>query len=571
MIAIAFCVVTPAAAGQGLDLLVIVDRSASMPDRRAALLLLRVVFDIVARNGEAMRLQHRVGVIGFGSTVSVDMPLASVGRGELPRLNNRIDRLPTDVLGDTDVGAAFAEAVAIFRALPPDPQRRRAILLLTDGIPYVRGVDMHAYRAKLQRFAAEQLRGAATVDILLLDSAAGRRYAALWRALSFDRVHSVAADRAALLAETHRVATRLVGTSSAESMPSKNDGRVDVLVIPPYLDLIVLDVFRSLPSARVEIFPPGASQPLRGGADGAESVELGNVVSTLIVHRPAPGTWAVRKSSADARVRVLSQQFFPRGMLVQPAATDALRQYDRVRVLYKVVDAEGNPLDELPSYKLGLELALARPDGDVEPVVMERRPELGGIVFAAARENECTLAGRYWTAAGVTSVDAEGMRVDVFRDRWSGFSVAPATRIDCRVAAIEQHWLDGVEARVQCVDEDQHPVEMSAFAIGSANGLFRPLLQRDGEQADAALDLEYLGDGAFRGRLSGAERAGAYRLQLDVDRARLRPAYNVRFVSGASSFVRSSILGRIWPALLVAAAAAAVLIQQSRRRRVVSR
>ncbi len=110
----------PSGAGQGLDLLVIVDRSASMTDWGTAKQMLHMTLDIMARNAESMRLCHRLGVIRFGSTVSVDMPLVAVGKDGLPRLHGIIDRLPPDVLGDTDILAAFAAALTMFRDRPGD-------------------------------------------------------------------------------------------------------------------------------------------------------------------------------------------------------------------------------------------------------------------------------------------------------------------------------------------------------------------------------------------------------------------------------------------------------------------
>ena len=543
-----------------------------MPRGDAAALLLHVVADIVGRNAEAMRLRHRLGVIAFGSTAAVDLPLAVIEREALPRLHQRIDAIPPRVLGQTDVLAALAAAAAIFRALPAEAVRRRAIVVLTDGVPFVRGANMDDYRRELQRFAAAQFRGGApTVDVLLLDSAAAQRHAALWRALSFDRVHMVAGDRASLLEEVHRVTTQLVGTATAESLPSKANERLDVLVVPPYLDVIVLDIFHAAAAARVEVFPPGAQRPLRGGDGGVESVELGNVLSTLIVHRPLPGSWIVRKASADARVRILAQQFFPRGLLLRPAVSDALRQHDRVRIAYGIVDPNGHPLEELPRYKLAINLALAKPDGSIEPVAMERRPEPAGIAFAAVRESECALPGRYWTTVGVTSIDAAGNRVDVFHDRWSGFTVDPATRIDCHVTAAEQRWRRGVTARVDCVDGDQQPVEMGGLVNGSPARLFRPRLLHGNAQIEATLDLQYLGRGAFRGLLRGAERSGSYRLQLVVDRSRLRPSYNVRFVPDVVAFVRHPLVDlRLLAGLTFVAAVAAAAGKQSLRRRVVN-
>jgi Mg-chelatase subunit ChlD len=558
VLAVGFCAAAAVAAepeplGPGLDLLVIVDRSESMADRKIAALLLHMALDIVSRNGQALRLRHRVGVIGFGSTVSIDVPLALVDSEHLPRLHSRIDSLPSNALGDTDVLAAFRAAAALFESRSAEAARRRAVVLLTDGVPYVRGANMADYRRELQRFAAARFRGGdPTVDVLLLAPTSGQRYTELWRALAFDRVRAVDGAHAPLLAEAHRILTRLVGTSSSESLPSKTDDRVDLLVVPPYLDVVVLDIFHSSPAAKVEVFPPGALRPLKAGSDGVENLGLGNVLSTLVVHRPVPGTWTVRKSSADARVRILSQQFFPKGMLVRPAVTDGVLQYDRVRVAYSVVDANGKSLEEHPDYRLALDLSLTRPDGTVEVLPMERRPALAGTVFEAVRDSDCAFAGRYWTTVGVTSIDADGNRIDVFRDRWSGFSAKPATPVDCRVTAEEERWIPGLGVRVECVGGNKRPIEMSAFASGSPARLFQPLVLHKNAKADAALDLQYIGGGIFHGLLRGAEGSGTYRLRLAVDRARLRPPYNVRFVAGDFAFARRSTVLWRWLGLLSA-------------------
>jgi hypothetical protein len=356
---------------------------------------------------------------------------------------------------------------------------------------------------------------------------------------------------ASLRAEAHHATTRPVRNSSAEDLSRETD-HFELLVVPPYLDVVVFDIVRSSPAATVEIFPPGAVRPLQAGSGGVESMGVGKVLSTLVVHHPVPGSWIVRKSSADERVRILSQHFFPKGVLVRPAFSDGLRQYDRVRVVYSVTDAHGRSIEEQPDHKLALEMALTRPDGTIEALPMERRPELAGTVFSAVHDSDCAIAGRYWTTAGVTSIDAEGNRVAIFRDRWSGFSVTAATRVDCSVTATEQQWIPGVAARVECVDRNRQPIEMSVFSTGSPSRLFRPLLQYEDAQADAALDLQYLGAGAFRGLLRGAERSGIYRLQLTVDRSRVRPPYNVRFVPGEVTFARRSTVLRSWLTLLSA-------------------
>ncbi len=419
-----------AAADAGLDLTLVLDRSTSMARRsRSDHELLRMTLDLLARHADANRVEHRLAVIGFGSTASVDMPFTRVRQDELPGLFARIDGLRFQDRGDTDVLAAFAIAENLFRALPVQPERRRAVVLVTDGVPYVRGADMNAYHAHLRDFVTAHLaRESITVDVLLLDS----RDRGLWSQIARVEPVESAADR--LLPAVHGVIARLVGTRTAESAPAKAHPAVDTLVVPPYLELIVFDIFRGASDAEVAIVAPGGVTPIRGGVDGVEAVPVGDVLTTLAVPHPAPGEWIVRKSRTEARVRVLSQQFFPRGSLLQPSEMDVVRRCSQVLLAYRVLDGSGNPLHELREYALALEVTLVRPDGVSAAVAMERDAALGAGTFRSAQDPLCEREGRYWTDVRVTTVDATGHRLEVFRDRWSGFSVAASTEAECRTA-----------------------------------------------------------------------------------------------------------------------------------------
>ena len=338
--------------------------------------------------------------------------------------------------------------------------------------------------------------------------------------------------------------------------PAKAQRPVETLVVPPYLEAVVFDVFRGGADATVEIFPPSSSTPIRGGEGNIEVLRVGDVLATYVVPRPKPGQWIIRTSRPDARVRIVSQQFFPRGMLVTPAVTDMPRQYDRVSLAYRILDGNGQPLQELPEYALSVEISLAKPDGISTAVTMERAPDLGPGVFRSTQRTECALPGRYWTDVKVTTVDDSGRRLDVFRDRWSGFSVTPAERVDCRVSASgTTAWLP-LDTRIDCVDTSGRAIDMATIVTGSPSTVFRATLWRDGNPAKATLDIDYDGRGSFRGTVRGAASGGAYRMQLTADPSRLRAPYNIRFLPPELAFVRRHTLG--WIAVSVAASATAI-------------
>ena len=197
---------TTAQADAGLDLVVLVDASTSMGrDRGLAPLLLRMTTDLMARNAAANRVEHRLAAIAFGSTVRIDLPFTLVRRDNMDALTRRINALPVDDLGDTNVLAAFSAADALLRALPRDPERRRAIVLLTDGVPYVRGADMNMYRDNLQRFVSAHFATPdVSVDVLLISR--GTPAQNLWRGLAL-HVEPAGATAGEVLAAGHAAVT----------------------------------------------------------------------------------------------------------------------------------------------------------------------------------------------------------------------------------------------------------------------------------------------------------------------------------------------------------------------------
>src|SRR5207253_4339169 len=133
-----------------------------------------------------------------------------------------------------------------------DPERRRAIVLVTDGVPFVHGVDAQTYRASLRAFVKNRIAQTGTsIDVLLLKS----RNSTFWSEIS--RVQRSSSDPGELLPHAHEIIARLVGTRTAESARSKTNPAADTLDVPPYLDVIVFDVFAAAADAALEIVPPG--------------------------------------------------------------------------------------------------------------------------------------------------------------------------------------------------------------------------------------------------------------------------------------------------------------------------
>jgi hypothetical protein len=411
---------TPSAArgGEaGLDLVLLIDRSGSMV-RHDVEPLIGLVAEVVARNAEANDVTHRLARVSFASSVTIDVPLMPVG----PRGREEWRTHERHASGHTDILAAFRTASRLFET---QPSRKRAILLITDGILSVPGVSRSGYEADLTRFVAEHLHDV-SVHVALLPNVR-LRLQELWRTLSGNRAHDIDEP-----ADLHEIAANLAGTRVQESRGNAGRRRI---VLPPYLDSVVFDVFRGRRGDAVAVFAPGATQPLRTDDEDVEEVRLSETISSIVVRNPPPGVWTFRTRGADSTVRVFSQEFFPRGLLVSPAPLRPLPLYSRPKIAYRIVGRDGKPLAELPAYPLSIDMRLSRPDGSAISLAMRRDPDPESSAFEGVNVIACDAVGRYWTEARVFTTDVEQRRVSVFADRWSGFSVTNGPSVNWQSVA----------------------------------------------------------------------------------------------------------------------------------------
>lgn len=394
-------------AGPGLDLLLLVDRSGSMSAFTPAAVVdaLPLALNALAWSARSARIKHRFGIVSFGSHARLDPPLTVADDNHLPSLRARIGDLDSRSLGNTNFAEAFELAIFAFDALPADARRRRAIVLLSDG-------RANGSLEPLKKLVVENLaKRQVSIDVILMGD---HVVPEPWRRLAPGRIHQVRGDRGDLLASLHRIITALAGTRAAQ----QDLGRSRSLVLPPYLDVVVFDIIHSRDNHGITIVPPGALQPLDGGSPGVEEMRVGDVLSTVVIQRPAAGTWTFESGDASARVRVLSQQFFPRGELVVPDAT--VRQHESTDIAYRFDDGRGRPLQEIPQYPLSVDVAVVFPDGRrfVRPM---SRHEIS--MFRTLTPTQCETSGRYWTEVYVTTADSIGKPVRIYEDRWSGFGV----------------------------------------------------------------------------------------------------------------------------------------------------
>jgi hypothetical protein len=455
-------IAAPASDGDapGLDLLLLIDRSGSMSSpaqRKLAAASIDLSLTMAARATRQQRVRHRVGIVSFGSTARIDLPLTVVDDAAMPVIREVLSAADSQrSLGNTDFAEAFDAAAGAFTGEPP---RRRAILLISDGRAHVPGVSRDESMRRLNGVLRSRFRSPVDVDVILFGGGDDA-----WRDLPHTRIHRAGGERDAALATLHGVVSDLLGTTSQEREIS---GAFETIELPPYLDLVIFDLIGDRSREQVSFFAPGTDQPLDLQTPGVEEVRFGGALTTVVVHRPLPGFWTFRKTQPSSRVRVLAQQFFPRGILLAPDSRALVRRHERVAITYRLLDENGAALRQLPDYPLTVDMTLAAPDGRRVSLAMSRAATAD--VYRANAATACDVPGRYWTEVAVTAVGAGGRAVRVFDDRWSGFSVdAGAAAEPPRMSA----------AMVQASEPRRRRstlVAAAVFTLAVLAAVFRPL------------------------------------------------------------------------------------------------
>lgn len=458
----------------GLDLLFIIDQSASMGaddddnvendelDLRffAPLYATEWLGDLNLSRSDGD--SYRVAVVNFGTNARAKVfPMAggtghwleldptseaawATLRGELA---NEFDPAAFgDHLGFTWPLRAFETADVLFDELPEDPTRRRAIIVLTDGLPN-RGDGSGASVGPLNQVAdyvqANFPEPEYIVHAVAMNDASGTFWNAsesYWQRITNDRAQIVESnDDVGLL---FRDILRDLTGEGSETPPCPEEGSAAiptgttfecrtepgrVIVIPPYLRSISFDYFLSgegqVPTLEingVEIDPDTAATVTLEGR--------GRPIQRIIVRDPEPGRWAVNVTPPDADVDIIMRQEKTTGQLVQPAGERPQQQFTPVDIQYNILDSFGNPLRGYtdPLYEPNV-IAFVHVDGRRQQVDLETI-DLTTPPNAKTYETQFvpSATGVHTISVRATSQDLNGNTVVIFDgavDR--GFTVDP--------------------------------------------------------------------------------------------------------------------------------------------------
>lgn len=320
----------------------------------------------------------RVAMVHFGSQPSLGLDwtkLTPSNEQEHRQLQQELKPMfePIEEMGNTNVLSAFQFASSLFDQAPSQsgPCPGRAVIILTDGRPYVEGGESWPeHMADLQDYVLQYMSppnhqifviGIDVEDNFWSDM---KPY---WVEVVGDENHVARAnsdvEMATLITAFAEQSARVLRITGSEPMVECVDN--GELSIPPFIQRMQLTLVKSSPDLHLDVVDvlDRPIEPSRTDLE-VELVGFDEMIEKLTVNKPPPGIWEIRTMlPADAiqkcQVRLIS--FKGTGRPVEPTDNDILFQFKEAPVSFKVVDSvSGDPLPVYsePKYELEVEAEL---------------------------------------------------------------------------------------------------------------------------------------------------------------------------------------------------------------------
>lgn len=359
----------------GIDAVILIDQSGSMygaglrgagndPANHRIGQAKNIVYRL-AEHVEGTSLVHRVAVIDFGTAASAAFPErlrlsydpADPGAA-LRGAKTVAERYLTQKnLGDTNTPGAMALGLRQFEqmdASEPLPERRRVMLILTDGRPDLPGVKSLAALRDEVVSGADALKsrevGIWVVGLNDADNYWNEGDGAFWE--------KVAGAGRARLAETSSTSiSALIQDIVNEWLGVRGLPIGKEYECPPYLRRVIFNINFGVPHSTVSVTDPrGVNVPLSTGGPASTP----GTFARFIVEDPAPGTYRVNQDPSRSYTNFV-EPFSPNLHRIAPAAKTS-REAEAL-VVFRATDGRGEPLEVLPDWPIRASVLVTSPSG----------------------------------------------------------------------------------------------------------------------------------------------------------------------------------------------------------------
>lgn len=364
----------------GIDAVILIDQSGSMfgaglrgegndPSNHRIGQAKNIIYRL-AEHVEDSPLIHRVSVVDFGSRASVAFPErlrlaydpADPG-GALRQAKAVAERYLTPKnMGDTNTPEAMALGLAELEAMSaadPLPDRRRVMLILTDGrpdLPNVKTLDVLRGEVTAR---ADELK-AADVGVWVVGLNDADNY---WNEGDGAFWEKVAGPGRARLAETSATSiSSLIQDIVNEWLGVKGVAVGKDYECPPYLRRVIFNINFGLPHSPVSVADPaGVDVPLSSGGPSSSP----GTFARFIVDDPAPGLYRIRQDPSRSYTNFV-EPFSPNIQRLSPGVRTSREA--EARVVFRATNGRGEPLEILPDWPIKASVVVTSPSGAAQEV-----------------------------------------------------------------------------------------------------------------------------------------------------------------------------------------------------------
>lgn len=403
--------------------------------------------------------------------------------------------------GDLGVNTNFSAAFEIAEDLysKRDPSQggcpRRAIILLTEGMPYVeeKGFSYSTYLKDLQENVVLNYFPKEDYDIYVtgINDPDSPEYwdktKTYWESITNDS-ENLAVRRSQMTYSGEQVSERINAIIQDIKQGAVKPVQVGPFAIPPYLQEFDLVFFKSNENEVLQVTDPAGNRVEPNGTT-IQSIGLNEPIEILRVNMPQPGTWNFATSANRTDVKLNLIQIPASGILLRPSGNEALR-YQRTSIQFQLVDANGNPLPKYNDTKYDLKVdATVTANGRSWPVSFREEPNR--IYVADFIPSE---AGQYTLDVAAQSMDEENNAIEVVQGTIGQFFVGDVK--------LEQ--VTGPDTIKPCGPQANVPFPISYALIGPDG---KPVLSENPVRWDVTVDSEV---SSIPINMSGPDKDGYY-------------------------------------------------------------